>query len=348
MRLMVYPASKEVSALARHQNLVKDFDEVVFVTPNHIANDGDDFSVLDGGMPTGISVSTSFEEELKRADAVFFAKSYISISEQALQNSMQLAKKEGKKIFSQYNLQDGTPVLPGEGLTFAKNTYEDMPLICDIPVPVVFVMGAGPHTNKFETQLSLYEYFQKKGYVVSHIGSKSIAGFFGVDFFTEDYCNAQISVRDKIIMLNRAIYRKYLKERPDVMIIGIPGGFMQLNPMRYEEIGDMAYIVSQAVTPDASVLCTYASDFTEEHLEWLKNVCQYRLNAPIKNLVISNTVMDISFETQQCEYTTIPLEYLKEKNPLQQCADLNMFYALDPDDMDALGTAIEDQLASNL
>ena len=149
-------------------------------------------------------------------------------------------------------------------------------------------------------------------------------------------------------MLNRTIYRKYLKERPDVMIIGIPGGFMQLNPIRYEEIGDMAYVVSQAVTPDASVLCTYASEFTEEQLEWLKNVCQYRLNAPINNLVIANTVMDISFETQQCDYTTIPLEFLKEKKPLQKCDDLNLFYALDQEEMDALGAAIEEQLANNL
>ena len=47
MRLMVYPASKEVSALARYRNLIKDFDEVVFVTPNHIAKDGDDFAALD-------------------------------------------------------------------------------------------------------------------------------------------------------------------------------------------------------------------------------------------------------------------------------------------------------------
>ena len=348
MRLMVYPASKEVSALARYRNLIKDFDEAVFVTPNHIAKDGDDFAALDGGMPTGISVSASFAEELERADAVFFAKSYIPISEQSLKSNIQLAKKEGKKIFSQYDFRDDPPVLPKEGLTFVKNTQEDTPLICDIPVPVVFVMGAGPYTNKFETQLSLYEYFKKKGYVVSCIGTKSLAGFFGFDFFTEDYCNSQMSIRDKIIMLNRTIYRKYLKERPDVMIIGIPGGFMQLNPIRYEEIGDMAYVVSQAVTPDASVLCTYASEFEEEQLEWLKNVCQYRLNAPINNLVIANAVMDISFETQQCDYTTIPLEFLKEKKPLQKCDDLNLFYALDPEDMDALGAAIEEQLANNL
>ena len=128
----------------------------MFVTPNHIAKDGDDFAALDGGMPTGISVSTSFAEELERADAVFFAKSYIPISEQSLKSNIQLAKKEGKKIFSQYDFRDDPPVLPKEGLTFVKNTQEDTPLICDIPVPVVFVMGAGPYMNISRKKVMLF------------------------------------------------------------------------------------------------------------------------------------------------------------------------------------------------
>lgn len=44
MRLLVYPASREVSGFARYKDLLTEYDEVSLCAPRGWCNEGDDFS----------------------------------------------------------------------------------------------------------------------------------------------------------------------------------------------------------------------------------------------------------------------------------------------------------------
>lgn len=353
MKLMVYPTSREVSALARYRSQVRGYEEILFVTPKGWGADGADFMSLDGGEPTGIQIHTDFEKALETVDAIFFTDGIISIPKEFLLEKVRQAIGVGKKvIFDQLpeglELSEGITLLHSDLRTPFKKMDLLHPEICTIPVPVVFVMGIGSYTNKLEVQVALRKHFQEMGYRVSQVGSKRSASFFGFAAIPDAVYENKLSIREKVIALNRYFYRKYQQEKPDVMIIGIPGGIMQLNAIRFEELGELAFLVSQAAAPDAAVLCTYAHSYTQKYFDEVLALCKYKLNAVVKHVVVSGTDMTATSETRECEYSTVPISVIKENCMNQPFEGVELFYALDEADMERLGAAVVEQLLSNM
>ena len=81
MKWMVYPASRYASVLARYPEEIPECEEIRFVTPEGWGADGEDFSSLDGGLPTGVQLSNDYDRALDKADAVLFADGPIPLPE---------------------------------------------------------------------------------------------------------------------------------------------------------------------------------------------------------------------------------------------------------------------------
>lgn len=353
MKLMIYPASKEAGPFARYCDQMVSYDEVSFVVPMGWGNDGDDFMTLDGGESTGITISTDFESELENTDAVLFAKSPIPIPENFLLKKVSQVIELGKEVIceslpSGWNGIKQYKLLRSEQMAPYVQSGRDYPEVCLLPVPVIFVMGIGANTNKFEVQLALRRVFQQTGYHVSQVGTKPISSLFGFEAIPDTIFRGPGSIRDKIICLNRYFYRKYLDEKPDVMIIGIPGGILQTNPFCFEELGEWAYLISQAVSPDATILCTYAHMYSQEYFDEIKALCRYKLNADVKHIVVSNTEMTTSPESRESEYATVSQKIIEENYLKQKFAGVELYSALSTPDMSRLGTSVIEYLYNNI
>lgn len=203
-------------------------------------------------------------------------------------------------------------------------------------VPVVFVAGTAPYTEKFHVQLALRKHLLDNGYKVSVIGSKTYSGLFGLHsfpfFMYENMDNIQ-----KIILFKK--YVKYIEmiEQPDLIIIGIPGAIMAINKKHHFDFGITAYMVSQAVAGDYVIMSMlYGKKYTTEQLEELSRVCKYRLNFEVDSFHLSNAWLDPS---------TLKDDQLKiikmGKKEYDQKVD-KLYDLMNPDDMDKV---YEDMIA---
>ena len=275
MKWMVYPASRYVSVLARYPEEVPECEEIRFVTPEGWGADGEDFSSLDGGLPTGVQLSNDFDRALDKADAVLFADGPIPLPEKYLLGKIAQALDAKKRVVLEKIPEGLAGKLPldrveilqeDDPVSVTKPQMQD-PEIRTIPVPVVFVLGTGPHTNKLEVQTALGKCFREHGYSVSQVASRNLGNFLGYHTVPESLFSQAATTKDRIILLNRYFHKIYLRDKPEVMIIGLPGGIMPVNPIRFDELGEKAYLISQAVTPDAAVLCTYAFEFNQDYVK---------------------------------------------------------------------------------
>lgn len=352
MKLLIYPVSKHVSPLVRYGNLLN-FDQVALCAPKGWCRDSDDFSVFDGGIQTGKQVHTDINHELFNADAVYFPKSPVQLRLEYLRELVNNVIHLGKQVFLD---DESIPGISGKRLNVTILQGEDFipdlirsdtPEVCKIPVPVIFAMGIGPETNKMIVQLALRQFFLEKGYRISQVGTARLSSFFGFHAFPNIFFSNELSIREKIIGLNRYLYHKYLLEKPEVMIIGLPGGIMPLNSVRYEELGEMAYLISQAVTPDCSVLCSYAVSLTADYINKIKQICQFRLGAPVNNLVISNTEIELSLEDRTMRFHTIGPEQVLSKCNVTNIGGMRVFRATHTPDLIQMARCVYEELIHN-
>lgn len=356
MKLMVYPSSFEASIFRRYMNLIEKYDKVYlagpsgWLLPNFDMEDIEDLKAY--------RQAASFEEALPFCDDVLFLDTSPSPSADNLMQKIQAAIAAGKKVYIDYGEKLAALSIPEKNIERVHNhkevekipTSQDIVHIFEIPVPVVFVLGAGPNTGKFDLQLALREAFLKKGYSLAQIGSKRISSFWGMEAMPAWITTNEFTTREKIMLLNRYFYEVYLENRPDVMMIGIPGGIMPINPLVFEDMGETAFIISNAISADAAVLSIYAHKYNQRYFDELRALCKYRLNLNLKYVAVSNMDITVSTETHMSEFTpispeTVESEFLFDKGEFH---NIELFNLYKKSDMSALAEKLMGDLRNNL
>lgn len=175
-----------------------------------------------------------------------------------------------------------------------------------LEVPVIFVAGVTPYTEKFHVQLALRKRLLDNGYKVSQIGSKEYSGLFGFHsyplFMSEPMDNTK-----RILLFRKYVKYIELKEQPDIIVIGIPGGIMGINKKHHFDFGMTAYMVSQAVEPDYVIMnMLYGQNYTKEQLEEINQCCKYKLNFEIDSFHLSNSFFDpASLKSEQLVFIKV-------------------------------------------
>ena len=99
----------------------------------------------------------------------------------------------------------------------------------EIEVPIISVMGVGYNVSKFDVQLYLREMFLKKGYKVAQIGTKKISNIMGFYSIPDFMYNNRFSGEETILRFNEFVKKVEDKEKPDIIIIGVPEPILPLN-----------------------------------------------------------------------------------------------------------------------
>ena len=148
----------------------------------------------------------------------------------------------------------------------------------EIEVPIISVMGVGYNVSKFDVQLYLREMFLKKGYKVAQIGTKKISNIMGFYSIPDFMYNNRFSGEETILRFNEFVKKVEDKEKPDIIIIGVPEPILPLNKKHLFSFGIRAYEIYQAVDVDYCILNLLSGEYSDQFETEMKNVCKYRYN----------------------------------------------------------------------
>ena len=145
----------------------------------------------------------------------------------------------------------------------------------DIEIPIVMIAGAGENCNKFELELLIANKLKEFGYKVSIVTSRSHVNCLGVHSFPTFMFQSLKDENEKIIAYNN--YIKYLSEidKPDIFVLGVPGGILPITRRQPEHFGIFAFEVFNSVKPDYMIFNLYNADVERKYLSEMKMLMIY-------------------------------------------------------------------------
>ena len=304
-RLIVYPFDNEFSPVLRYMNLLENYKITALISPKGWGLSRKDACIVDGGIFTGIEVSDDFESKLDSCDAVLFSDycKMLDFGKSVFPKIIKAIEHKRNIIctlpLEEHQKKQITDWCQKNGIYFKHYYMRTNPLSCineqiilEINTPIICAAGISERTNKFDVQLALREKFLKGGYKVSQVGSKSWCELLGFHSFPSFMYSSSILESDKIVMFNQYIKNIENKEQPDVIILGIPGGTIPFNNYLTNRFGILAYMVSQAIIPDAFIFCTLYQELKSDYYEELAKSMKYKFGFEVDAYSISNTKFD--------------------------------------------------------
>ncbi len=325
---MIYPFDVESIPLIRHNNLIEGYDFKYIISPNGWGLVGKDVSIADEGQDLEINIESNFKEYLEKCEAVLFSDSSNKINFDKLIYPKIIEAAEAKKEIlctiklDQEKIKKINSICDRNNINFKylrdKNSEAKSPIfeeIYPINAPVIFVVGLTERTHKFEIQLSIRERLLEQGYNVCQIGSRSYCEIMGFHSFPDFMYNNQISESEKIILFNLYVKKIEIEEKPDLIVIGIPGGTMPFNNKFTNKFGILAYEVSQAILPDVVIFSTLYGNDSPEFLNSISNSYKYKYGFDIDCYNIANISFDrnISEQMGKMKFTTIDWKKVNER-----------------------------------
>ncbi|MCL2222557.1 MAG: TIGR04066 family peptide maturation system protein [Oscillospiraceae bacterium] len=351
-KLLIYPFTIETAPILRYKELINQYDEIIPVTEWNSWGESElvDISHFDGGHHNDVKVSSDFNFAIRYADSVLITCDVNDCNN--LRDVIECCKRFGKHIFV---YEDDFKVLEAEaeGITVfkAENAYSNTKVeyeskLLDIPVPVILVTGQGQQCNKFDIQLNLRKKFQKDGYIVSQFGTKEYSPLFGFEALPK-FLN--VPFWKKVLLYNKIFSDCVYKENPDVLIVGAPGGTMQIDDYNHEMFGESAIALSVSLKPDILIHSLYCALTNDDEIEEMQNHSKYALGANIDFFNISNTNLIFESDKRTISYLVgdsklvLPELYSKSENLTK-----SIYNTFDNDSADSLFKRLLTKLQSNI
>jgi|SRR5690554_992231 len=126
------------------------------------------------------------------------------------------------------------------------------------------------------------------------------------------------TVVEKVILLNQ--YIKYIVEvsNCNVLVIEIPGGLIRLNNSYLNDLGQYAYILSQAVDVDYFVCCSSCNHFNRDYYENIIKYVSDKFNFETTAIHISNCFLDFqsisSVQQERLVFKSLDIVYRQINN----------------------------------
>lgn len=320
--VLIYPYNYNVAPFIRYREILSDFDIVGADTLPGLLLSGRDAAFADEGMPTGITVTTSFHESCEKADTLIWAECSSALRKSGFKTIIKnilYALDCGKEIVC---LDDIDPSViaflksyaeetPGEFIHYKDLCYQS----CDtgftsieLKVPVIMVGSIHEGNSKFELQMMLYKNLQKAGLKILYIGSKPYSEVFGFHSIPDFMFQAERTEGEKIRGFKNYIRHLIDQENPDVILIGIPGGILPCHDKVDYNFGMLYYEILQVVIPDFMIMMLPGDNYQDNALRNLTESVKGRLPIPVDVFGISNFRFD--YETVEFSYATINYDIL--------------------------------------
>ena len=170
--------------------------------------------------------------------------------------------------------------------------------------PIVAVAGTGSFTQKFDLQLYLRKELLNLGYKVSQVGTRPYCEMFDFQSMPKWMFDSTYTDREKVYAFNHFLKMIELKEKPEVIIIGMPEGIIPFNEKHQQGFGLCAYEICSAVHPDYLIMSLYNGEYTQQFLDEMNNLTKYRLHVEIDDFYVSNYVpMSTSYKKEHMVFS---------------------------------------------
>lgn len=322
MKLAVFPVTKDIAALVRHSDFLQKYKSIHFISPPGLIKEGSDLSEVDFGIPTGIMITNDLPAALADSDSILLSYSEHVIDPIVYLNVTELAREKKKSILftselleylgEKYELQETDAIIDSQPEQFGDEDKLDEHLY-RIPVPVVAVAGIGFNCDKFSIQMKLNSYFKTEGYKVLCFGSNALSPLAGINSFPKCAISSNLGIKQRILAFNHHVYDTALKENPDLIIIGVPGGIMECNPRLFEFWEEIPLIVFSALEVDASVISLYSYPYSNNFFEEIMKTCRYKYGFLPTVYNICNMDYDFSTESERNIFSRIPRDAFLKK-----------------------------------
>lgn len=265
-QLAIYPYNTSYAPIVRHQKLIHDMEIRSLISPKGWGLNNDCIKTYDEKL----IVTDNFTTGIEKCTAVWFVNDAdISIPKELLKAKLLEALKHNKRVlFTRTShtydeeIKDLIPIK--KSIQIKENNYfadNENTSFFKINTPVIFVLGLSENTDKFEVQVALREQFMQKGYKVSSVSSRTdsaIVGMHPLPHFLFD----SISEVEKIVLFNHLVKQIELDEKPEIIIIGIPGGVSPFSKNQHNHFGITMYEISNALSCDCAVFCSPYLDYS--------------------------------------------------------------------------------------
>lgn len=174
-----------------------------------------------------------------------------------------------------------------DGFTFEKFIGREL---YSPAIPVIAVGSVMGFNNQSEitAQISL----ELKDYGAAAIVNSNDYTIINCFPMLDAIIDNKYTIVEKVILINQ--YIKYIVElsRCNVLVIEIPGGLLRLNNSCLNDLGQFAYILSQAVDVDYFICCSSCNSFSKDYYENIFKYVADKYNFETIALHISNCFLD--------------------------------------------------------
>ncbi len=348
-QICVYPFDAQFSPVLRYKELLADLNIVSVVSPPGWGLAGKNAGIADGGGSLDYIVSSDFDAHLERCDSVLYVESINQIDFQSI-----LLPRINRAIDAKKNILCMIP-LGEESVAMIQNRCAQSSLLFKnynkdndfdynhgkkaygrfyINTPVIFVAGLSERAQKFHIQLSLRNNFMKLGYKVSMVGSRKYCEMLGFHSFPEFMFKRDQYESNKVILFNHFIKRIEIDEKPDVMIIGLPGGIDGQNHSARNDFGILSIEIAAAVKPDALVMSLQYNDYSLGYFKQLSDLCKQKFGINIDCFNIAN--IRTNYENAGLfvhqDYTTLHADFIDRWKYKFKKSDIPLFNMFNTDD----------------
>ncbi|MCL2189111.1 MAG: TIGR04066 family peptide maturation system protein [Defluviitaleaceae bacterium] len=345
-KLVLFPASHNMCAVARHVHLLRGYQLHSIMESSSLMLNKKDISEVDGGNPAGIMIDDVSNEIIKSCDVLYIDYNESYRKREIYERVMNVAKVHGKELIISKREKCS---LGDELIKKSINTNKVRPIINDINVPVIFILSQGERTDQLAVELTLYSHFMEQGYKITHIGSTDVGCLFGFDctpaFLHEDRC-----AEEKIIMFNNYVRTSIERDASDVVIISVSDAIMKYNNRILNGLGVMPFVMTNAVRSDVSLYCMHFAENLNEYIKEIKMYCHYRFDCKPSYFCVANTAVRYEANTNadKLNYTALDSQFVLDSlKREEEASGMHLFNALDKKSIANVCTAIELELQNN-
>lgn len=347
-KAVLYPFSADHTALLKYwDRYVSDYEIFKVVSPLGSGLCGQDAGMADNRENMGIQVSGSLKEVLQDIETLIVPYVTREIGERLyLADQMRKIAHMGKEIICCFSLtkrerkeikaicsKKGTLFL--YGLDNHSDVWKQILFkMNEISIPVIFVGGIFAEANNFEVVLSLATKLKKDGYKVSAVGVRPEYNLLGFHYLwpLAELVNGHVygkKMSTLITLLNGCLYGLSIQEHLDVLIVDVPGGLID-TPKYPNESGVYAYILSQVIKPDYTILTSLYSKAGETDFKVLLEEIEKRFGFEAGCVHMSNKYLAVqeSEQIRSMEFGHMPIDQVF-KETLEFDADVPKYCFFD-------------------
>ena len=321
-KIVVFPYHPDLKVLVEHADMLKGYRLTGFISYK------EDKKVIQS-LNRALGVAEATDEQLmKSCDAIVLIDNYREFSNDKYYKIMDDAIANNKEIFitplaesqldlkryeGKYQLLQFLPANVAGGEIKRDNASKDF--LYNITVPAIGIIGQGKSCEKFKTQLLMKEALEDE-YKAVMVCTNALGALFG--YYTMPRFIYQVRpFKEKIIKFNHFVRDMIKAEVPDIIVIGIPEGFVPFEKYEFHHFAEYPLIVSNAVPLDFGIYCTYFMPDLEleSNLKKSGEFCENRLSIPISSFVISRVTFDFHEVMEKIFFDFLDDSFLDEHYP---------------------------------